>query len=49
MFGPSTKVLKTPVPPWAKFIPYFKSEELLNEYGAGDSIFRKEAAFILAQ
>jgi hypothetical protein len=47
MFGPSTKVLKIPVPPCAKFIPYCSSDEFLNAYGVGDFIFKKEAAYIL--
>jgi len=44
MFGPLMEVLKIPVPPWAKFMPYCILDEFLNAYGVGDSIFRKEAA-----
>lgn len=38
MFGAATKVLNTPVPPYAKFIPYFKclTPTFLNLYGIGD-------------
>lgn len=48
MFGAATKVLKTPVPPYAKFMPYFKclTPTFLNLYGIGDFTPTNLAAYL---
>lgn len=42
MFGSGTNVLNTPVPPYAKFIPYFRCplSTFLHLYGIGVLIFK---------
>lgn len=48
MFGAGTEVLNTPVPPYAKFIPYFKclTPTFLNLYGIGDFTPTNLAAYM---